>query len=63
MRNGRWIATRPTSDLTPDALTAMIIGVMLAYSGSLKTRGLPGNLTVAVLASLPHAHGHKSGRG
>jgi geranylgeranylglycerol-phosphate geranylgeranyltransferase len=38
-------------------VTLVIIGVMLAYSRVLKTRGLVGNVTVAVLASLPFAYG------
>jgi geranylgeranylglycerol-phosphate geranylgeranyltransferase len=39
------------------ALTAGIIAAMLLYSRVLKVRGLPGNLAVAVLASLPFGYG------
>ena len=39
------------------ALTVCVIAVMLAYSRTLKTRGLIGNLTVAVVASLPFLYG------
>ena len=38
-------------------VTAAIIVVMLLYSRVLKARGLPGNLTVAVMASLPFVYG------
>jgi 4-hydroxybenzoate polyprenyltransferase/geranylgeranylglycerol-phosphate geranylgeranyltransferase len=38
-------------------LTMGIILVMLAYSRVLKPRGLVGNITVAVVASLPFAYG------
>ena len=38
-------------------LTVVVIGLMLLYSRVLKTRGLLGNLTVAVLASLPFLYG------
>jgi 4-hydroxybenzoate polyprenyltransferase len=38
-------------------LTVGVILVMLAYSRVLKPRGLIGNITVAVIASLPFAYG------
>lgn len=39
------------------ALSVAVVGLMLLYSVRLKARGLPGNLTVAVLASLPFLYG------
>jgi geranylgeranylglycerol-phosphate geranylgeranyltransferase len=39
------------------ALTVVVIGVMIAYSRRLKPLGMPGNFTVALLASLPFLYG------
>lgn len=39
------------------ALTVAVVGTMLVYSRVLKARGLIGNVTVAVLASLPFVYG------
>ena len=39
------------------ALTLAVLATMRAYSPSLKRRGLPGNVAVAVLASLPFLYG------
>jgi geranylgeranylglycerol-phosphate geranylgeranyltransferase len=43
--------------VTMAIVTCGIIALMLAYSRWLKARGLIGNVTVAVLASLPFAYG------
>ena len=51
------LACAASLGLTFAAVTLVIIGVMLAYSRVLKARGLVGNATVAVLASLPFAYG------
>lgn len=42
---------------TMAALTVPVVGVMWIYSRWLKHRGLPGNVAVAVLASLPFLYG------
>ena len=42
-------------------LTAVILGSMYAYSRTLKRLGLPGNLLVAVIASLPFFYGGWAG--
>lgn len=39
------------------ALAAVALAVMVAYSPLLKTRGIPGNLAVAVVAGLPLPYG------
>ena len=39
------------------ALSVAVVGAMLVYSARLKRRGLPGNLLVALLASLPFLYG------
>ena len=46
-----------TLDALLAGLTACIVATMLLYSRVLKTRGLAGNLTVALLASLPFLYG------
>ena len=38
-------------------LTAIVIGIMWMYSSRLKPHGLPGNIAVAVLGSLPFFYG------
>lgn len=47
-----WLATPALA-----AVTVVVIAVMLAYSRWIKRLGLPGNLTVALLASLPFLYG------
>ena len=37
--------------------TTAVVGAMIAYSPLLKPLGLPGNITVAVIASLPFVYG------
>ena len=44
-------------DVRLAGLSAVIIAVMLVYSRALKVRGFPGNLVVALLASLPFLYG------
>ena len=39
------------------ALSVVVVVLMLAYSTSIKRHGLPGNVLVAVLASLPFLYG------
>ena len=39
------------------AVTVVVLALMLIYSRTLKARGILGNLTVAVLASLPFLYG------
>jgi len=57
--SGAMIALVVSASLDPllAALTTAIIVVMLMYSRLLKVRGLVGNFTVAVLASLPFVYG------
>lgn len=49
------------------ALTAVVVAIMWVYSSRLKPRGLPGNVAVAVLGSLPFLYGagavHEAGKG
>lgn len=44
-------------DVVLAALTVGVLALMLVYSRTLKTRGIVGNLTVALLASLPFVYG------
>ena len=44
-------------DVVLAGLTLLVLGLMLLYSRVLKTRGLIGNVTVALLASLPFLYG------
>lgn len=39
------------------ALTLVVLALMITYSQRIKALGMPGNLTVAVLASLPFLYG------
>lgn len=39
------------------ALTVVVLALMIAYSQRIKKLGMPGNITVAVLASLPFLYG------
>ena len=51
------LAATALVDIVMMAVTVAVIGAMLAYSPSLKSRGLAGNVAVAVLASLPFLYG------
>jgi 4-hydroxybenzoate polyprenyltransferase len=51
------LACSAAIELALAGLTTLIIAVMLIYSRLLKSRGLAGNITVAVVASLPFMYG------